>query len=230
MLATTPSGSWPMRSLMPPSLKTVSSFVAASTSARKKSMRARKPFSSLRDCASGLPTSCVSVRASVSSSVATARRKRAIEIARLASGVACHAGCAFLARSAFFATLAASSAGTSAISEPSAGLVIFSLLMRVRAARAAARKSSSSGRSSSVPSPLRWNSGCHCTAAMNEPDGRRIASIMPSAGHVASTTKPGARSLIPWWWTLLTVAARVPSKISASRVPATNATPCRLRS
>ena len=35
-----------------------------------------------------------------------------------------------------------------------------------RAARAAARKSSSRGRSSSVPSPARWNSGCHCTAAM----------------------------------------------------------------
>ena len=52
------------------------------------------------------------------------------------------------------------------------------------------------GRSSSVPSPWRWNSGCHCTAAMNEPPGRRIASIMPSVGHVASTTKPGARSLI----------------------------------
>ena len=69
MLATTPSGSWPIRSLMPPSLNTVSSLVAASTSARKKSIRARKPFSSLRDCASGLPTSCVSVAASVSSSV-----------------------------------------------------------------------------------------------------------------------------------------------------------------
>jgi len=96
-----------MRSVMPPSLKTVSSFVAASTSARKKSIRERKPFSSLRDCASGLPTSWLSVFASVSSSVATARRKRAIGIARLASGVACHAGCARRARSALAATLAA---------------------------------------------------------------------------------------------------------------------------
>jgi hypothetical protein len=34
---------------------------------------------------------------------------------------------------------------------------------------------------------------------------RRIASTMPSSGQRASTTKPGARSLMPWWWMLLTV-------------------------
>ena len=39
-------------------------------------------------------------------------------------------------------------------------------LHAVFAARAAARKSASSGASSSVPSPRRWNSGCHWTAAM----------------------------------------------------------------
>ena len=95
----------------------------------------------------------------------------------------------------------------SPIGEPSAGLVSLRRRRSWRCGRraAACRKSSSSGRSSSVPSPRRWNSGCHCTAAMYCGPGLRIASIMPSSGQRASTTKPGARSLMPWWWTLLTV-------------------------
>ena len=76
MLATTPSGSCSIRSVIAPSANTVSVAIAESTSARKKSIRPRRPFSSLRDCCIGLPTSCVSVRASVSVSLATAARKR----------------------------------------------------------------------------------------------------------------------------------------------------------
>ena len=50
---------------------------------------------------------------------------------------------------------------------------------------------------------------------------RRIASTMPSSGQRASTTKPGARSLMAWWWMLLIRRALTPGYSCARRVPGT---------
>src|SRR6185436_14790439 len=80
-----------------------------------------------------------------------------------------------------------------------------------RVSRAARRKSRSSGASLKLSgSPGTWNSGCHCTAATYDGPVRRTASIMPSSGQQASTMKPGARSLIAWWWIEFTVACCTP--------------------
>jgi len=53
---------------------------------------------------------------------------------------------------------------------------------------------------------------------------------MSSAGERASTTKPGARSLIAWWWMLLAVARATPGSSSARRVPRTISTAWKWRS
>ena len=90
-----------------------------------------------------------------------------------------------------------------------------------RAACAASRKSCNKGESSTTPSSARWNSGCHCTALTQAPPVWRMASTTPSSGDSASTAKPGARSLMPWWWTLLILCRPAPPSRPASRVPGT---------
>ena len=235
MLATTPSGSWPMRSVMPPSSNTVSSRVARLDLGEEEvdpAEQAVQLVARLRDRLADLAASA-SRRASRARRTTRGAKARDAGLRARRAASPPSAGCAARARAAFAATLAASSAGD--FGDRRAGGGVGDLERRGHAvlggARAAARKSSSSGVSSRVPSPRRWNSGCHCTAAMKLPPGRRIASIMPSAGQRASTTKPGARSLMAWWWTLLTtgrVDARDRSRPAAC--PATNSTAWKLRS
>ena len=170
-------------------------------------MRARKPFSSLRDCASGLPTSCVSVCASVSSSVATARRKRAIAIARLASGVAGHAGCALRARCGLGGDAGGVVGGHFGERRAVGGVGDLQGLHAVPARRAPRRGSRrAAARRRACLRRADGTRGATARRPCSCRRGRRIASIMPSAGQRASTTKPGARSLTAWWWTLLTTA------------------------
>ena len=123
----TPSGSWVIASssFCPGSREHDLAPQRPADSARKKSIRVRSPFNSLRDCRIGLPTSCVSVRASVSCSATIRSRKRAMAASRRAMPRAAHAGCAARARSTLRRTEAAVSVATSAISAPSAGLRIF---------------------------------------------------------------------------------------------------------
>ena len=85
-------------------------------------MRASRPLSSLRDCRIGLPTSSVSVRASVSCSATTRSRKAATAASRFFSGSAAHAGCAARARWTLRRTPRLASASMSAMSAPVAGL------------------------------------------------------------------------------------------------------------
>jgi hypothetical protein len=101
-------------------------FSVFAVSARKKSMRGRRPFSSLRDCAMGLPTSVVSTRASLSDSPTTRSRNFAIASRRLRSAVAAQRGCALRACMYFAFTLFASSASSVAATSPVAGLVTLS--------------------------------------------------------------------------------------------------------
>ncbi len=194
--------------------------VAASTSARKKSMRARKPFSSLRDCASGLPTSWrqgLRQRLELGGDgEAKARdRDRALgERRRLPRGL----------RPARALRLGGDAGGVVGghFGERRAvgGVDDLQGLHAVFAARAAARKSSRSGRvverafaaSMELRVPLH---GGHEADARD----RRIASIMPSTGQRASTTKPGARSLTAWWWTLFTTAAPTPRRSPPAACP-----------
>ena len=213
-------------------------------------MRPSKPFSSLRDCAIGLPTSA-SACAPASRARPRPRRgsARSPRCARRAASPPTR-GCAARARCALAAHARRVVGGTSAIGSPVGGIGDLHASVTLASAgppsgraSTAVRRSASRARRvprrgirraaagrRACPRRARWNSGCHCTAAMYEPRGRRIASIMPSSGQRASTTKPGARSLIAWWCTLLTVAERVPSKTRASRDPGTNSTAWRLRS
>src|SRR5205823_3320748 len=101
-------------------------------SAMKKSRRFRSPFSSFLDCTIGLPTSCVSVRASVSWRALMQSRKARIASTRFLTDVAAHGPCAARARSYLRRTAKAPSSGTSVITAPVAGLRIF---MRESAAR-----------------------------------------------------------------------------------------------
>ena len=128
MLATTPSGSCEMASSMEVSFETLRGRSVFLVSARKKSSRGKRPFSSLRDCAMGLPTSVVRMveRSSVRS--ITSSRNLAIVARRLASGTVAHAGCAARARSYFALTLFASSAGSVWTTFPVAGLVTLSII------------------------------------------------------------------------------------------------------
>src|SRR5688572_31728591 len=127
MFAMTPSGSCEMRSssFASTSASTVSLRSVRGASARKKSRRPRSPLSSLRDCRIGLPTSEVSVRASVSCIATTRSLNAAIAARRFLIERAAHAGCAARARWYFRRTSALASAGTSAMSSPLAGLWIF---------------------------------------------------------------------------------------------------------
>src|SRR5512143_672299 len=127
MLATTPSGSCVIRSssFWPAFAWTFSSRSALAEASRKKSRRARRPLSSFRDCRIGLPTSCVSVRASVSRIATIRSRNAAIAASRARSGVRAHFGCAERASSYLRRTAAALSAVTSVMTVPSAGLTIF---------------------------------------------------------------------------------------------------------
>ena len=89
-------------------------------------MRPRRPFSSLRDCRIGLPTSCDSVRASVSCVATTRSRNSAIAASRFPIGTRRPARLRRRARASYFArTALALSAATSAMTAPVAGLVIF---------------------------------------------------------------------------------------------------------
>ena len=88
MLATTPSGSCEMRSsrFCLTSAKTFSSRSTPAASARKKSRRGNRPLSSLLDWRIGLPTSRVSVRASVSCIATIRSRKARMASSRFLSG------------------------------------------------------------------------------------------------------------------------------------------------
>ena len=104
MLATTPSGSQPMRSSVAPAPVPPARPRPRSTRpalARKKSTRPARALSSLSACCSGLPISSVSVRARRSLFSAT----RAFQVAtarwRVSKGVAHHPGCAARAAARF---------------------------------------------------------------------------------------------------------------------------------
>src|SRR6266496_988080 len=127
MLAITPSGSWVIRSssFCPASAKTFSSCSARADSCRKKSSRPRRPFNSLRDWRIGLPTSCVSVRASVSCMATIRSRNAAIAASLLLIGTFAHFRWPARASSYLRRTAAALSAVISVITVPSAGLMIF---------------------------------------------------------------------------------------------------------
>src|SRR6185369_17225417 len=122
----TPSGSCEIFSRMPPSSETWRGRSVLAVSARKKSMRGSTPFSSLRDCAMGFPTSLVSTCASLSVSATTSSRNVAIASSLRRSGTAAQRGCAARARSYLARTPFASSAASVATGEPSAGLVTLS--------------------------------------------------------------------------------------------------------
>ena len=125
-------------SVMPPSSNTVSSRRRGLDLGEEEvDARPSKPFSSLRDCAIGLPTS-----ASASSPACRARsrrraRKRAIAIARLASGVAAQAGCAARARAPWRRRWPRRRQALRRAARRSAGLAIVKVLHAVRAVRAA---------------------------------------------------------------------------------------------
>src|SRR4051812_16308581 len=123
MLATTPSGSCEMRSIISPprSPETRRGRSACAVSSRKKSMRGRTPFNSLRDCAMGLPTSVVSTCARRSASSTTSWRKRAMAAMRSFSRTRAQRGCASRARRYLAATDLASSAASCAATFPVAG-------------------------------------------------------------------------------------------------------------
>ena len=128
MLATTPSGSWEIFSSIESgtSTETFSGRSVFAVSARKKSMRGSRPFSSLRDWEMGLPTSVVRTFASFSVSATTRSRNLAIAARRFLSGTRAHAGCAARACWYFALTVRASSALRSAATSPVAGLTTFS--------------------------------------------------------------------------------------------------------
>ena len=174
--------------------------IVASTSARKKSMRPSSPFdlvARLRAAACRLPASASC--ASVSSSVATASAKardRDAPAWRAASPA--QAGCA-PARAPSAATLGGVVGGH--FGERRAVGRVGDLRASSHAvAVAAARRGEKVGEQRRVVERAcrrdRWNSGCHCTPAMKLALGRRIASIMPSAGHSAPRRRsPAPRSL-----------------------------------
>ena len=219
MLATTPSGTWLMRSRMPLSSNTVSSAIAFSVCARKKSMRGSRPLSSLRDWLIGLPTSCVSVVAK-RVELGDDRRAKALDRRQALAQRRRRPGRLRRARGGGLGGDRRGVVGRTFVDELAGGRVVdlerghraaLSKGAVLASARAASRKSCSSGASLKLSgSPGMWNSGCHCTAATYDGPLRRTASIMPSSGQHASTTKPGARSLIAWWWIELTVACRTP--------------------
>jgi hypothetical protein len=113
MLAITPSGSCEITSRMPPSSWTWRGARVSAAAARKKSMRASRPASSLRDCLIGLPTSEVRIAARRSVSRTTSSRKRRSAASRVARGAAAHVGCAPRAARYFAATDSAVSVGSS---------------------------------------------------------------------------------------------------------------------
>ena len=118
----TPSGSWVTRSSIAASAEILRGRSVFAVSARKKSMRGSTPRSSLRDCAMGLPTSLVRMRARDSLSVTTRSRNFAIAASRCFRETAAHRGCAARARSYFARTAFASSAASVAMVSPLAGL------------------------------------------------------------------------------------------------------------
>ena len=88
-------------------------------------MRPSSPLSSLRDWRIGLPTSCVSVRASVSRIATIRSRNAAMAARRFRIGTLAHFGCPARASSYLRRTAAALSAVISVMTAPSAGLAIF---------------------------------------------------------------------------------------------------------
>ena len=122
-------------------------------------MRGSRPLSSLRAWLIGLPTSCVSVIASASSSATTPARKRCTMARFSASGTRPQAGSAARAAAALAATLAASSAGSSASSAPVAGLWIFRVGMSVFHGAKAAPATHETGVAKRTP----WSRLCRAT-------------------------------------------------------------------
>jgi hypothetical protein len=167
-----------------------------------------RPLSSLRDILIGLPVS------------ARHDRGQRLEVAHHAGAEALDAGLALghrrgaqagwaaRAAAALAATDAASSAGRVVMSWPVAGLWMASVGHgRVAfAARGVQKVVAGWGRRRSACRVRAC--GIRDATARQPPRAgrcRRIASIMPSSGQRASTTKAGARSLMPWWCTLLIV-------------------------
>ena len=211
MLATTPSGSWPIRS--------VHAAVGEDRLVLRRRARPRRGRSrcgresrSIR-CAIA-PSACrppgVRVRASVSSSAATARRKRAIAIARLRERRRLPRGLR-RARALRLGGDAGGVVGRHFGERRAVGGVddlqgLHAVLRGACRGEEVVEKRRVVERAFAAAMEL----GVPLHRGHVAGPGRRIASIMPSTGQRASTTKPGARSLIAWWWTLLTTAAPTP--------------------
>ena len=225
MLATTPSGSWPMRSRMPAVVEHRLGASAASASARKKSMRPSRPFSSLRDCVIGLPISRVRVA-----------RERLDLGARRAARKRCDGGDALgerrrrprrLRRARARCALRGDARrrrrpAASAISL-AGGRVVRSCSVRhvgrcaLRASRLEevvqqrpCRRACLSPRAVELRVPLHAD---HVRARPGAADRLDHAVGRPSAPRRPG---PAPRSLTPWWWTLLT-RRRVDARRTAAR-------------
>ena len=188
----TPSGSCVIRSssFWPASASTFSSRSARADSARKKSIRGSRPFSSLRDWRIGLPTSCVSVRASVSCIATIRSRKLRDRLEALAQRHAAPSRAGRRARPRTSRRTAARVVGGDVGDDGAGGGIrdlhrgsgLRSRRPRPCAAAAAARNSSRIGVSSTNDgSSGAWNSGCHCTREhVARARVQRIASTMRS--------------------------------------------------
>ena len=168
----TPSGSCEIRSssFCSTSASTVSLRSVRGASARKKSSRPSRPFSSFRDCRIGLPTSDVSVRASVSCIATTRSRKAAIVARRFLTERAAQRRLRRRAPRVLPADGRVRVGGD--VGEDVAGGGVVDLHRLVATARTrppcAAPSSRGSRRGSAYRRctkhrPAGWNSGCHCT-------------------------------------------------------------------
>ena len=188
MLATTPSGSWPMRSVMPASANTVSSAQRALDLGRGRSRSGR----------AGRRARCATARSACRPRPSASRPASRSRPRRAARKRAMHA-CALgqrprrprRLRGARARRLGGDARGVvgrhlgdrragGRVGDPQGGSS-----RCCGGASAAARKSSSSGVSSSVPSPRRWNSGaiapppCSCRRAGGPPRSCRRPGSAP---------------------------------------------------
>ena len=174
-------------------------------------MRPSRPFNSLRDWRIGLPTSCVSVRAS--SVLARDDRSRN---ARSQSRRLLHRqrGPARLgdARLRVFGRDRSSRCrrATSAIAAPFQGFTIFIGRRRRSCAgwRGAGSRRAADGRRGTRVVLDGWNSGCHWTPNTYDGPLQRIASTTRSGSDQASTTSLRPRSFTAWWWIELVLRQR----------------------
>ena len=219
MLATTPSGSWPIRSRMPPSSNTVSSRESPPRPAsRKKSMRPSKPVQLVARLRDRLADLGGQRARRASRARRTTRGAKALRSQPRARPAACaaQAGCAARARAALAATLAASSAGSFGDQRAGGGVVdlqqVRSCVSRRGGARGARGSRRGSARRRACLSPRAVELGVplhrgHVARPGASGSPRRCRRL----GQRASTTKPRREVLdAPGGGSLLIVACATP--------------------